>query len=145
MMRAANFLPWVAALSFGAFVAVLPALYFGARFALVFPVALGVCSVPGIPTALLYRGKARWLMLLGIVLGLGLLIALIWAIASLSNVRGEAAGWVFGITISLIVYGLAMLPIVLVIAMAITVFYGVLKLRSMQTDYDLRSPPKSPK
>ena len=33
----------------------------------------------------------------------------------------------------------------LVIAMAITVFYGVLKLRSMQTDYDLRSPPKSPK
>jgi hypothetical protein len=29
--------------------------------------------------------------------------------------------------------------------MAVTVFYGVLKLRQMQADYDLRCPPKEPK
>ena len=34
---------------------------------------------------------------------------------------------------------------VLVVVMAITVFYGVLKLRRMQADYDLRSPPKESK
>jgi hypothetical protein len=33
----------------------------------------------------------------------------------------------------------------LVIAMAITVFYGVLKLRRMQAIYDARCPPKAPK
>jgi hypothetical protein len=33
----------------------------------------------------------------------------------------------------------------LVVVMAITVFYGVLKLRRMQADYDLRSPPKESK
>jgi len=33
----------------------------------------------------------------------------------------------------------------LVIVMAITVFYGVLKLRRMQADYDLRCPPKASK
>ena len=31
---------------------------------------------------------------------------------------------------------------VLVLAMAVTVFYGILKLRQMQADYDLRCPPK---
>ena len=34
---------------------------------------------------------------------------------------------------------------VLVIAMVITVFYGVLKLRRMQAKYDGRCPPKAPK
>jgi len=34
---------------------------------------------------------------------------------------------------------------VLVVGMGITVFYGVLKLRQMQTDYDLRCPPKESK
>jgi len=34
---------------------------------------------------------------------------------------------------------------VLVIAMAVTVFYGVLKLRKMQTTYDMYCPPKAPK
>ena len=38
-----------------------------------------------------------------------------------------------------------MLTGLLVVAMAITVFYGVLKLRQMQADYDLRSPPKESK
>ena len=33
----------------------------------------------------------------------------------------------------------------LVVSMAIVVFYGVLKFRRMQADYDLRSPPKAPK
>jgi hypothetical protein len=33
----------------------------------------------------------------------------------------------------------------LVIIMTIVVFYGILKLRQMQTDYDLRSPKKEPK
>jgi hypothetical protein len=33
----------------------------------------------------------------------------------------------------------------LVVAMALTVFYGVLKLRRMQTTYDAQSPPKAPK
>ena len=33
----------------------------------------------------------------------------------------------------------------LVVAMAITVFYGVLKLRQMQTIYDAHCPPKAPK
>jgi hypothetical protein len=33
----------------------------------------------------------------------------------------------------------------LVVAMALTVFYGVLKLRQMQTIYDAQSPPKAPK
>jgi hypothetical protein len=33
----------------------------------------------------------------------------------------------------------------LVLAMALTVFYGVLKLRQMQADYSRRSPPKEPK
>ncbi len=33
----------------------------------------------------------------------------------------------------------------MVVAMAITVLYGVLRLRQMQADYDLRSPPKDPK
>src|SRR5271156_1092647 len=33
----------------------------------------------------------------------------------------------------------------LVVAMAITVFYGVLKLRQMQSTYDAHCPPKSPK
>jgi hypothetical protein len=33
----------------------------------------------------------------------------------------------------------------LVIAMAITVFYGVLKLKQMQTAYDANCPPKAPK
>ncbi len=33
----------------------------------------------------------------------------------------------------------------LVVAMAITVFYGVLKLRQMQTTYDAQCPPKPPK
>ncbi len=33
----------------------------------------------------------------------------------------------------------------LVLGMAITVFYGVLKLRQMQADYDLRCPPKESK
>jgi hypothetical protein len=33
----------------------------------------------------------------------------------------------------------------LVVAMAITVFYGVLKLRQMQTAYDAHCPPKAPK
>jgi hypothetical protein len=33
----------------------------------------------------------------------------------------------------------------LVLVMAITVFYGVLTLRRMQTDYDLRAPGKVPK
>jgi hypothetical protein len=33
----------------------------------------------------------------------------------------------------------------LVVVMAITVFYGVLQLRRMQANYDLRSPPKEPK
>jgi hypothetical protein len=33
----------------------------------------------------------------------------------------------------------------LVVAMVITVFYGVLKLRQMQTDYDRRVPPKESK
>ena len=32
---------------------------------------------------------------------------------------------------------------ILVVGMAITVFYGVLKLRRMQADYDLRCPPKA--
>jgi hypothetical protein len=34
---------------------------------------------------------------------------------------------------------------VLILAMASTVFYGVLKLRKMQEDYDLRCPPKEAK
>jgi uncharacterized membrane protein len=38
-----------------------------------------------------------------------------------------------------------MLVGVLVVAMAITVFYGVLKLRRMQIDYDARVPAKAPK
>jgi hypothetical protein len=33
----------------------------------------------------------------------------------------------------------------LVVAMAITVFYSVLKLRRMQADYNLRCPPKASK
>jgi hypothetical protein len=33
----------------------------------------------------------------------------------------------------------------LVLGMAVTVFYGVLKLRQMQADYDLRRPPKESK
>jgi hypothetical protein len=33
----------------------------------------------------------------------------------------------------------------LVVAMAITVFYGVLKLRQMQSTYDANCPPKAPK
>ena len=33
----------------------------------------------------------------------------------------------------------------LVIAMAIAVVHGVLRLRSMQADYDVRCPPKPPK
>jgi hypothetical protein len=33
----------------------------------------------------------------------------------------------------------------LVLGMAVTVFYGVLKLRQMQVDYDLRCPPKESK
>jgi hypothetical protein len=33
----------------------------------------------------------------------------------------------------------------LVLGMAVTVFYGVLKLRQMQADYDLRCPAKEPK
>lgn len=33
----------------------------------------------------------------------------------------------------------------LVISMALTVFFGILKLRRMQTAYDLRCPPKAPK
>jgi hypothetical protein len=33
----------------------------------------------------------------------------------------------------------------LVVGMAVTVFYGVLKLRQMQADYDLRCPPKESK
>jgi hypothetical protein len=33
----------------------------------------------------------------------------------------------------------------LVVAMAITVFYGVLKLKKMQATYDARCPPKAPK
>jgi FtsH-binding integral membrane protein len=33
----------------------------------------------------------------------------------------------------------------LVLGMAVTVFYGVLKLRQMQADYDLRCPVKEPK
>jgi hypothetical protein len=32
-----------------------------------------------------------------------------------------------------------------VVAMAFTVFYGVLKLRHMQAIYDARCPPKAPK
>ena len=39
----------------------------------------------------------------------------------------------------------AVLGVSIVVVMAITVFYGVLKLRRMQTDYDLRSPPKESK
>lgn len=38
-----------------------------------------------------------------------------------------------------------MLVAALVGAMAITIFYGVLKLRQMQEDYDLRAPAKEPK
>jgi hypothetical protein len=34
---------------------------------------------------------------------------------------------------------------ILVIAMVITVFYGVLKLQQMQTNYDAHCPPKAPK
>ena len=34
---------------------------------------------------------------------------------------------------------------VLVVGMLLVVFYGVLKLRQMQTDYDLHAPPKPPK
>jgi uncharacterized membrane protein len=34
---------------------------------------------------------------------------------------------------------------ILVLAMAITVLYGVLKLRRMQTTYDAQCPPKAPK
>jgi hypothetical protein len=34
---------------------------------------------------------------------------------------------------------------ILVIAMAITVFYGILKLKRMQTTYDTNCPPKAPK
>ena len=34
---------------------------------------------------------------------------------------------------------------VLVIAMVITVFYGVLRLKQMQAIYDAHSPPKGPK
>ena len=33
----------------------------------------------------------------------------------------------------------------LVLGMAVAVFYGVLKLRQMQADYDLRCPPKESK
>jgi hypothetical protein len=33
----------------------------------------------------------------------------------------------------------------LVVAMAVTVFYGVLKLKRMQADYDARCPAKAPK
>ena len=33
----------------------------------------------------------------------------------------------------------------LVLGMAVTVLYGVLKLRQMQADYDLRCPPKESK
>jgi hypothetical protein len=33
----------------------------------------------------------------------------------------------------------------LIVSMAIVVIYGVLKLKQMQTDYDLRCPPKEPK
>ena len=34
---------------------------------------------------------------------------------------------------------------ILVLGMAVTVFYGVLKLRQMQADYDLRCPAKESK
>jgi Tfp pilus assembly protein PilX len=34
---------------------------------------------------------------------------------------------------------------ILVVAMALTVLYGVLKLRQMQTTYDAKSPPKASK
>ncbi len=33
----------------------------------------------------------------------------------------------------------------LVLGMAATVLYGILKLRRMQTDYDLRCPPRETK
>jgi hypothetical protein len=33
----------------------------------------------------------------------------------------------------------------LIVGMAITVFYGVLKLRDMQENYDAHCPPKAPK
>lgn len=120
-MRAVNFLPWVAALSFGAFVAVLPTLYFGAKFALIFPIALGVCSVIGVPIALRWRGNAGWLMPVGIVLGLGILIAVIKALAYLSGLGGEALGWVLAMTISSAALAL---PIALAIAMAIGLVAG---------------------
>jgi len=38
-----------------------------------------------------------------------------------------------------------MLVAILVGAMALTIFYGVLKLRQMQEDYDARLPAKEPK
>ena len=38
-----------------------------------------------------------------------------------------------------------MLTALLVVAMAVVVIYGVLKLRQMQADYELRCPPKEPK
>ena len=123
MMRAANFLPWVAALSFGAFVAVLPTLPFGARFTLVFPIALGVCSMLGIPIALRWRANAGWLLMpVGIVVGLGIVIALISAITSLRNMGGEAANWVLAFTVS---STLVFLPIALVIAMVILVVAAI--------------------
>ena len=38
-----------------------------------------------------------------------------------------------------------MLTALLVVSMAVVVIYGVLKLKHMQVDYDLRCPPKEPK
>jgi hypothetical protein len=76
---------------------------------------------------------------------------------TLHYVVSKAMNWIINaVILSLIVasyvfyrqgeYGLEKrLAAALVIVMVLTVFYGVLKLKQMQTDYDVRCPQKAPK
>ena len=76
---------------------------------------------------------------------------------TLHFVVSKAMNWVINIGILLLIVAAyianregayhveRMLSSLLVICMAITVYYGVIKLREMQAIYDVRCPPKAPK
>jgi len=111
----ATILPWAAALSFGAFVGVLP---FGSNFARAFPAAIGVCLVIGVPIALFRRGYGEFLKPFAVILGLAGLVVMTAVLGDLRGLQGEAGGWILAITIFYV------LPIALACAAAFAVLAG---------------------
>ncbi len=114
MDRAANLLPWAAAISAGAFgaSAAIVRSHPSAVMQQVFPYVLLVCAGVGLPVALTYRGDRT--MSIPILSGVGFVLVALAAkaLGFFSGLGGEAAGWALAVAIFVLPFVIAKFAII---------------------------------